>query len=136
MSYVDWYGKGKRRQNWATPPSLFQSLHAQYRFTMDGASEPGNGLLAKASTAEDPLPWIGERVFCNPPWSNIRPFVELATTANLAVLLVPSRTNSKWFHRALELRAYPHFFSPRPKFVGATANSPVDCMCLVFVASR
>lgn len=130
-AYVDWYG-GARRQNWATPPELFRPLHDEYGFTLDGASEPGNGLLPRSSTVEDQLPWDGERVFCNPPWSNIRPFVELAATADCAVLLVPARANSKWFHRALDLGASVRFFKPRPKFVGAKHGSPVDCVLLVF----
>lgn len=134
--YVAWYGHG-RKQNWTTPRALFDQLHEEYGFTMDGASEPGNGLLPKASTSEAPLPWDGERVFCNPPWSNISPFVELAATADLAVLLVPARTNVRWFHRALELGGEPRFFKGRPKFEnGPTGhkghNSPVDCMLLVF----
>lgn len=130
-AYVEWYGKS-RKQNWRTPPALFEAWHAMYQFTMDGASEAGNGLLPKASTAECPLPWTGERVFCNPPWSNIKPFVELAAEADVAVLLVPARTNCKWFHRALELGAEPMFFKPKPKFVGAQHTSPVDCLLLVF----
>lgn len=131
MSYVEWYGK-ERKQNWCTPPKLFDPLHAEFGFTMDGASEPGNGLLPRASTADSQIPWNGERVFCNPPWSNIRPFLELATDAELAVFLVPARTNAKWFHRALELGATPRFFKPKPKFVGAPFISPVDCVLLVF----
>lgn len=134
--YVGWYGHG-RKQNWTTPRAMFDQWHEEYGFTMDGASEPGNGLLLKASTIEAPLPWDGERVFCNPPWSNIAPFVELAATADLAVLLVPARTNVKWFHRALELGAVARFFKGRPKFEnGPTGhkghNSPVDCLLLVF----
>src|SRR5690349_22346313 len=95
-AYVAWYGKG-RKQNWTTPRSLFDPLNEEYGFTLDGASEPGNGLLPKVSTAESPRPWDDERVFCNPPWSNIPPFVELAATADLAVLLVPARANARWF---------------------------------------
>lgn len=134
--YVDWYAGG-RKQNWRTPRELFDPLHAEYAFTMDGASETGNGLLPKASTVEAPLPWSGERVFCNPPWSDIFPFVELAAKADLAVLLVPARTNVRWFHRALKLGAVPRFFAGRPKFEGAPDgtkghNSPVDCLLLVF----
>lgn len=136
VAYVDWYGKG-RQQNWRTPRDMFDQLHAEFGFTMDGASEPGNGLLARASTAESPIDWAGQRVFCNPPWSNIRPFVEQAPAANLAVLLVPARTNAKWFHRALELGALVRFFPKRPKFelperTGPGHNSPVDCLLLVF----
>ena len=130
-AYVNWYG-GDRRQSWGTPRTLFEPLHAEYRFTLDGASEPGNGLLIRASTAESPIDWNGERVFCNPPWSNIRPFLELAPAAELAVFLVPARTNTRWFHRALELGATPRFFKPKPKFVGAKHGSPVDCVLLVF----
>lgn len=129
--YHDWYG-GERRQSWATPSAFFAPLHEEFSFTLDGASEPGNGLLSRASTAETPLSWHGERVFCNPPWSNIRPFVELAATAELAVLLVPARTCARWFHRALDLGATVRYFKPKPKFVGAKHVSPVDCVLLVF----
>lgn len=131
QSYVSWYG-GERRQTWQTPPALFERLNAEYGFTLDGASEPGNGLLPRASTADDPLPWTFERVFCNPPWSNIAPFVEQAAHAELAVLLVPARTNARWFHRALELGASVVYFLGKPKFVGAKHTSPVDCVLLVF----
>lgn len=131
VAYVDWYAK-ERRQNYQTPPEIFDPLHAEFSFTLDGASERGNGLLPLASTAESPIPWVGHRVFCNPPWSDIRPFVEEADSADLAVLLVPARTNAKWFHRALELGAWPRFFAGRPKFVGMKSNCPVDCMLLVF----
>lgn len=131
VAYVDWYQRG-RHQAYRTPAALFDPLHAEFKFTLDGASEPGNALLPLASTIERPIGWRGHRVFCNPPWSNIRPFVEQAADADLAVLLVPARTNSKWFHRALELGAWPRFFLGHVKFVGAPHNCPVDCMLLVF----
>ena len=41
-TYIEWYGKG-RRQNWQTPRALFDQLHGEFDFTLDGASEPGNG---------------------------------------------------------------------------------------------
>jgi DNA N-6-adenine-methyltransferase (Dam) len=130
-SYHSWYG-GKRSQTWQTPPAFFEALHAEYGFTLDGASSAANALLPRASSADEPASWEGERVYCNPPWSNIRPFVELAAQADLAVLLVPARTNCKWFHRALELGATVRFFRGKPKFVGARHVSPVDCVLLVF----
>lgn len=129
--YKDWYG-GPRKQDLTTPKTLFCKLHEQYSFTLDGAASLENALLPKFSTIEQQLPWNGERVFCNPPWSNILPFVELAPSADLAVLLVPARTNSKWFHRALSLGAVVKFFCGRPTFGNCKANSPVDCVLLVF----
>lgn len=134
--YTDWYGKG-RHQNWRTPRSLFEQLHQEFNFTLDGASEPGNGLLPVASTADQPVPWGDHRVFCNPPWSNIRPFLEKAVEADAAVFLVSARTNARWFHRALNLGAKVRFFPGRPKFElpehqGSGHNSPVDCLLLIF----
>lgn len=135
-TYVEWYGK-ERRQNWRTPRVIFDPLHAEFGFTLDGASEAGNGLLPLASTVDAPIDWDGHRVFCNPPWSNIAPFIEQAPRADLAVFLVPARTNARWFHRALDLGARPRFFLGRPKFempgaAPSTANSPVDCCLLIF----
>lgn len=130
-AYVDWYA-GVRDQTLTTPVAFFLNLHAEYRFTLDGAASVGNNLLPRASTIAEPIPWTGERVFCNPPWSDIRPFVELAPSAELAVLLVPARTNIRWFHRALALGAVPRFFLGRLKYGGKKHNSPVDCCLLVF----
>lgn len=131
--YVDWYG-GERRQNWTTPRDFFDRLHAEFAFTLDGASDETNALLPRAETNADPLTtsWAGERVFCNPPWSYIPPFVELAATADLAVLLVPARTNARWFHRALELGAQVRFFPRRLRFGDGKGTSPVDCLLLIF----
>jgi hypothetical protein len=138
--YVGWYGK-PRRQDWQTPMTLFGPLHEEYHFTLDGAAEDHNALLTAASTPERPVSWEGHRVFCNPPWSAIAPFVEEAPTADLAVLLVPARTNARWFHRAIELGATVRYFLGRPAFVnrrhdGTGHNSPVDCLLLVFEPIR
>lgn len=135
MTYIRHYG-GSRRQNWTTPRAIFDALHAEYSFTMDGASEDGNALLPKASSVENSLPWTGERVFCNPPWSQIPPFIELASDAAFACLLVPARTNARWFHRALALGAVPRFFPGRPKFGGGKGSSPIDCLLLIFGESK
>ena len=129
--YIVWY-RGLRRQDWTTPQGFFEGLHQEYQFTLDGAADSANGLLPRASTVANPLSWRGERVFCNPPWSNIRPFVEMAIEAEVAVLLVPARTNARWFHRALALGARVRFFLGRPKFGNNKWNSPVDCLLLVF----
>jgi hypothetical protein len=130
-AYVGWYG-GERRQTWGTPEALFNELHTEYAFTLDGASDGHNALLPRFCTPDKQFPWDGERVFCNPPWSNIPPFIELAATADFAVLLVPARTNCRWFHRALELGAVPRFFVGKPRFKDGRWNSPVDCLLLIF----
>lgn len=124
---------GARRQDWTTPRAMFDTLNDEYGFTLDGASGDGNALLPRANSASDVLvSWQGERVFCNPPWTRIAEFVELAAFADLAVLLVPARVNARWFHRALELGALVRFFPGRPRFGDGKGSSPFDCLLLVF----
>lgn len=128
-AYVEWYQKA-RDQTWTTPATIFDPLMAEFAFDLDGAASADNALLPEWSEGSDT--WQGRRVFCNPPWSNIPPFLELAVTADVAVLLVPARTNAKWFHRALELGAEVRYFMGKPRFGDAKWNSPVDCLLLVW----
>lgn len=131
--YVSHY-QGERKQDRRTPRKFFDALNARYSFTMDGAANSDNALLPKYSSEVLPRSWAGERVFCNPPWSGIRPFVELAATAKFACLLVPARTNCGWFHRALELGAKPEYFKGKLNFKAkpSDTNSPIDCLLLIF----
>lgn len=128
--YVDHY-QGERKQDRRTPKEFFEDLHARYSFTLDGAATQRSALLPHFSTESAPVSWEHERVFCNPPWSNIRPFVELAPVADFACLLVPARTNCKWFHRALALGAKPDYWQGRLNF-GGPFNSPIDCLLLLW----
>lgn len=129
MTYVSHY-QGPRDQTLTTPRDFFDGLHSQYRFDLDGAASADNALLPVFSDGAES--WSGSRVFCNPPWNKIPEFVELAATAQLAVLLVPARVNAKWFHRALALGADVRYFQGKLKFGNSKWNSPVDCLLLVF----
>jgi len=122
--------RGRRYE--LTPPAFFRTLDEEFRFDLDGACVEENKLCAEGSTQERPVSWASRRVFCNPPWHDIAPFLELAPAAEAAVLLVPSRTNARWWHRALELGAEVRYFRGRLRFVGATTSSPQDCCLLVF----
>ncbi len=134
-SYIDHF-KGERKQDLTTPILFFNKLYSRFMFTMDGAASEDNALMPLFSTLENPKPWRGERVFCNPPWSSIPQFLEYAPEADLAVFLVPARVNAKWFHRALELGAKVEYFCGKLKFGGCEWNSPVDCLLLVFEGER
>jgi phage N-6-adenine-methyltransferase len=91
-----------------TPPELFDPLHARFRFTVDVAALPHNAKLPRYFTPEqDGLAqdWTGERVWCNPPYSNIEPWVAKARQheADLVVMLVPAnRTEQGWWQRHIE----------------------------------
>lgn len=69
----------------STPASLFDPLHAEHRFTVDAAASPANAKLPRFWTLEDDAlsrSWAGERVFCNPPYSDIRAWVEKGRPGN------------------------------------------------------
>jgi hypothetical protein len=128
-SFVTHYA-GARRQDWTTPAAIFDALNAEYHFDLDGAASSENALLPDYSDLR--YSWEGRRVFANPPWSSIPPFIELAGTADGAVLLVPARVNAKWFHRALALGATVRYFQGRPRFGDGKGSSPIDCLLLLF----
>ena len=125
---------GERRLDWRTPRALFDALHAEYGFTLDGAASPENALLPRFSSAAVPVPWAGERVFCNPPRSSIPPVNEQAPSPDLAVFLVPARVNARWFLRALDLGAKLRFLPRRVKYErdGGGGGSPFDSILVIF----
>lgn len=64
-----------------TPPSLYQPLHLEHGFTLDVAASPHNAKCPRYFTRElDGLmqSWAEEVVWCNPPYSNLRSWVEKA----------------------------------------------------------
>lgn len=92
----------------ATTPEVFEPLHERFGFTVDAAALPHNAKLERFWTPEDDglsQDWNGERVWCNPPYSSIEPWVVKANerTADLAVLLLPAnRTEQGWWQRHIE----------------------------------
>lgn len=117
--------------HWATPVALYGKLHAEFNFDFDPC--PLGEAVADGSS---PLftPWAGRRVFCNPPYGNAMvPFLERAREADVAVFLMPSRTDTRWFHdivlpHAKEIR----FVRGRLRFGGSKINAPFPSMVVVF----
>ena len=121
-------------QEWATPTDVYAALDAEFNFTFDPC--PLGGTVD--GTAPLFVPWFGERVFCNPPYGpGLRPFLNRAVEADLAVFLVPARTDTRWFHdivlpHAKEIR----FVRGRLKFGGAKNTAPFPSMILIFEGVR
>lgn len=76
---------------WRTPSLLFRNLHREFSFTMDGAATKHDTLLPRFTDDIHNQSWDGERVFCNPPYSDTKTFLAKAPEANLAVFLIPYR---------------------------------------------
>ncbi len=76
---------------WRTPPALFRNLHREFIFSLDGAATEHDTLLPRFTDDISRQSWDGERVFCNPPYSDIPSFLLKAAEADLAVFLIPYR---------------------------------------------
>jgi len=91
---------------WATPQTLFDALNYEFAFTLDVAATKENakcdrffdidknGLLQR---------WAPERCWMNPPYGPdlekwIRKAWEESRKGAAVVCLVPSRTDTIWFH--------------------------------------
>ena len=112
--------------HWATPEGVFKTLDSEFHFDLDPCP-----LRAPAAPLES---WSGRRVFCNPPYGReMLPFIAKATEADLAVFLIPARTDTKWFHdtvlsKAKEIR----FIRGRLKFGGSANSAPFPSMIVIF----
>lgn len=91
------------------PAEDFNRLNDRFHFTLDVAAAAHNAKLDKYySLKENGLlsPWAGERVYCNPPYSNIAPWVQKAWAdrmANVVVMLLPAnRTEQRWWQEYIE----------------------------------
>lgn len=121
------------RQEWGTPRAVFDALHREYGFTIDVCASSLNAKLPNFLTkADDALScsWAGERVFCNPPFVLIDPWLEHALEAELAYFLLPARTFNDWWARWSGMAQKEWFigrmkFEPPPGVKPSSVNFPV-----------
>lgn len=94
------------RNDWGTPAWLFDQLHKEFRFTVDAAAQTDNAKLDRFWSEQiDGLSksWAGERVFCNPPYGSLcetwtHKASEQQSLAEVSVLLLPVRSETRWWH--------------------------------------
>ena len=95
------------RQNWETPMKVFTPLNDEFGFTLDPCAEPHTAKCEKFFTVNDNglyQSWEGETVFCNPPYgSHLKKWIakcvlESKKPGTTVVMLIPSRTDTAYFH--------------------------------------
>ena len=133
----------------ATTLDVFEPLHRRFAFTIDVAAAAHNTKLDRYYTVDDDglaQDWAGERVWCNPPYSNIEPWCAKAweSRAELVVMLLPAnRTEQGWWQRHIEPRrdrpggprveflpGRIRFLKPGQERIAANERPPFGC-CLV-----
>ena len=121
---------------WATPQDLFNELDNEFGFTVDVCALPENAKCKQYYTPEmDGLKqeWTGV-VWCNPPYGRqIGKWVEKAAkSACRVVMLLPARTDTRWFHDYIYGYAEIRFIKGRLKFGGCENSAPFPSMICVF----
>jgi phage N-6-adenine-methyltransferase len=124
--------------SWATPAYLYEALDMEFGFNLDPA--PYNPNFDPAVDQDGlKLDWDNHRVFVNPPYSRIGPWVSKAIASQaLTVMVLPTRTDTKWFHTLLDNRVEMRWFYRRVFFQQTPDVPPTKTnahpMCGVFLA--
>lgn len=121
---------------WETPQDLFNRLNDEFHFDIDVCATPENAKCSKFfSPLDDGLShdWQGV-CWMNPPYGKkIGAWMKKAMEAKATVVcLVPSRTDTKWWHdyamKADEIR----FIKGRLKFGNSKNSAPFPSAIIVF----
>lgn len=124
---------------WATPQDFFDALDAEFHFTLDVCAVKENAKCADYYTPEqDGLTqsWTG-RVWCNPPYGrNVGQWVkkahDTASGGGFVVMLLPARTDTRWFHDYIYGKTEVRFVKGRLKFGGCQNAAPFPSMVVIF----
>jgi site-specific DNA-methyltransferase (adenine-specific) len=112
-------------EHWQTPADLYAKLDAEFHFTLDPCPNHGTDGLTRN--------WGGERVYCNPPYGRgIIDWLKKAREAELAVFLLPSRTDTKWWHEYAMQADEIRFLKGRLKFGGAKNSAPFPSVLIIY----
>lgn len=127
-----------KTDDWATPQDLFDKLDAQYHFDWDVCASVENSKCVKFYTREqDGLKQTWNSVcWMNPPYGReIGKWVAKAYESSLqgttVVCLLPSRTDTKWFHQYC-VKGKIEFLKGRLKFGDSKNSAPFPSMIVVF----
>ena len=130
---------------WETPQSFFDMLEKEFGFTLDPCCTPETAKCDKYYTTEDDglsKSWEGHTVFMNPPYGrNIKYWIKKAyeegkKNNTIVVVLIPSRTDTKYWHDYCMKAKSIMFIKGRLKFGGSKNAAPFPSAVVVFDGDR
>lgn len=124
---------------WATPQAFFDEQNAIHHFTLDVCADSTNAKCERFfSSAENGLlqPWAPEVCWMNPPYGReigkwVAKAYEESRRGAKVVCLLPSRTDTRWFHDYC-VRGRITFIRGRLKFGDGKGPAPFPSMIVVF----
>ena len=126
---------------WDTPQAFFDKLDKQFQFTLDPCATEANAKCDKYFTAEEDglvQDWGGHTVFVNPPYGRgigswlEKGYQESKKHNTVVVMLIPSRTDTKWWHDYVMRAKEVHLVRGRLKFGTSENAAPFPSAVVVF----
>lgn len=123
---------------WATPQYLFDELDKEFHFDVDVCANRSNHkcpVYFDKNTDGLSMAWGGYRsVWCNPPYGKqIGKWIKKAyESGTQVVMLLPARTDTKWFHDYIYGKAEIRFIRGRIKFGNSTGGAPFPSMIVIY----
>ena len=127
---------------WATPQEFFEKLNWRFGpFDLDPCADPTNTKCANFFTeAEDGLSksWEGFTSFINPPYGRgierwiQKAYKESRQADTRIVLLIPARTDTKYWHNYVMKADEVYFVKGRLKFGDSDNSAPFPSAVVVF----
>ena len=130
-----------KSNDWSTPIDFFDKLNDEFHFTLDPCADDNNHRVSKYYTIEDDgllQNWEGEICFVNPPYGKEikdwvrKAYIEGSKPNTTVVLLVPARTDTKWFHQYVYNKAEIRFIKGRLKFGESKNSAPFPSMLAIY----
>jgi len=121
---------------WETPQDLFKRFDDQYHFDIDLCALPENAKCERYFTPQDDAlkqEWSGV-CWCNPPYGRqlVKWVAKAATSNATVVMLLPARTDTRWFHEYCLPHGKVEFIRGRVHFGGSVNPAPFASMVVVF----
>ena len=124
-----------------TPQSLYKMLDSEFHFSLDVCASHENAKCQRYFTKEQDcliLKWSHETCFMNPPYGRqIARFIKKAYTESLTdnttvVCLLPSRTDTVWWHEYVMRADEVRFIKGRLTFENEIDCAPFPSAIVVF----
>lgn len=117
------------KETWKTPKVFYEKLDEEFNFDFDPCpSDPQFDGLS--------IEW-GNSNFVNPPYGNVigkwlEKAVDEQGKGKTSVFLIPSRTDTRWWHNYVMNADEIRFIKGRLRFEGATDNAPFPSVVVIF----
>lgn len=124
MNKILW---SRKTDNWKSPDAILKAYEGYFDPCPIDAKRDGLKIAWR------------KRNYVNPPYSQVRPWIEKAIAeqrrGNFTAMLLPARTDTRWFHDLLwrKDRIAIEFIRGRLKFGGNNYDAPFPNMFVYFI---